>query len=353
VYVASPEPTLVEYSLNKDWQHGIDLNISKPLIVFGKREDAVNSLKKQREQALLGVEVEKVLLTEKVKSDFFNLLLMKEVVKTQKQSLAQAEAHYKVAENRHEVGMAPKFNVIRAKVEVESAREALSGAEKGLELSRMALNNTLGLPVENKTEVCDSGIYKMVELKELGFYHKLGTDNRRELDQIRLAKDQVLLAGRLQEMKPSIAFAGVYNLSSRGSGFGSENSWRAVLAADVPLFDAGVSRTRKAQSKRTYDKVALSEIDLKEGISLQISQAYLSLVEAELRLDTSAAMLEAAEEAYRMADIGFKEGVTAAIDLIDAEHALTQARLNRAKSKYDYEAAKAKLASACGLTDIE
>jgi outer membrane protein TolC len=89
--------------------------------------------------------------------------------------------------------------------------------------------------------------------------------------------------------------------------------------------------------------VALSEIDLKEGISLQISQAYLSLVEAELRLDTSAAMLEAAEEAYRMA----------AIDLIDAEHALTQARLNRAKSKYDYEAAKAKLASACGLTDIE
>ncbi|HOC92291.1 MAG TPA: TolC family protein [bacterium] len=353
LYVASPEPTLIEYSLNKDWQHGVDLNITKPLIVFGKREDAVNSLKKQREQALLGVEVEKVLLTEKVKESFFNLLLMKEVVKTQKQSLAQAEAHYKVAESRHDVGMAPKFSVIRAKVEVESAKESLSGAEKGFELARMALNNTLGLPVENKTEICDSGIYKLVELKEIGVYHQLGTENRRELDQIRLAKEQVLLAGRLQEMKPSIAFAGVYNLSSRGSGFGSENSWRAVLAGDIPLFDAGVSRTRKAQSKRTYDKVSLSEIDLKEGISLQISQAYLSLVEAELRLETSAAMLEAAEEAYRMADIGFKEGVTAAIDLIDAEHALTQARLNRAKSKYDYEAAKAKLASACGLTDIE
>ncbi|HOY64258.1 MAG: Cobalt-zinc-cadmium resistance protein CzcC precursor [bacterium ADurb.Bin236] len=353
LYVASPEPTLIEYSLNKDWQHGVDLKISKPLIVFGKREDAVNSLKRQREQALLGVEVEKVLLTEKVKESFFNLLLMKEVVKTQKQSLAQAEAHYKVAESRHDVGMAPKFSVIRAKVEVESARESLAGAEKGLELSRMALNNTLGLPVENKTEICDSGIYQTLSLKEIEYYHKLGSENRLELEQIKLTKDQVLLAGRLQEMKPSIAFAGIYNLSSRGSGFGSENSWRAVIAGDIPLFDAGISRTRKAQSKRTYDKVSLSETDLKEGIALQISQAYLSLGEAELRLETSAAMLEAAEEAYRMADIGFKEGVTAAIDLIDAEHALTQARLNRAKSKFDYETAKAKLAAACGLTGLE
>jgi outer membrane protein len=83
-----------------------------------------------------------------------------------------------------------------------------------------------------------------------------------------------------------------------------------------------------------------------------LNQAYLGLIEAGERIDTSEAILASAEEGYRMAEVGFKEGVTTSIDLLDAEHGLTQAKLNRAKANFDYETQKARLARSCGLESL-
>jgi len=354
IYTAAPTPTIQmnEFKLNKVWQHSADAELTKPLFLFGKKRDAIQASRLQKKSSSLDVEIEKLELTKSVKQGFYNLLLMMEVVKVQEEAVNQADSHLNAAKTRFEVGVSPKFDVIMAEVEVATAREELTTAQKGLELTRMAFNNLIGLPVSMKTRISDKGAYELINLKPIDFYLQIAFENRVEINQIEYAKDMALASSRLSRLRPTIAFSGTYNIEQRGSGFGSENSWRAILAGEIPIFDNGTSKAQIAQARKLHEKLELNMVDLKEGIELQVEQAYLSLLEASQRIDTSAAVLKSAEEAYRMADAGFKEGVTANIDLIDAEHGLTQAKLNRANANFDYEIQKAGLARACGLDSL-
>lgn len=352
IWVASPEPTMFEFALNKKWQRGADLQLSKPVFLFGKKRDAILASRKQRDVKGLDVDLARLDLVVSVKVMFFNFLLMKEVVKVQEEALRQAEAHLDAAKSRFEVGVAPKFDVIRANVEVTSAQEALTTAKKGLELTRMAFNNLLGLSVDRPVDVEGEGAYELITLDALEYYVGLAMENRPEVKQLAIGKELAKTGMRLSRMLPSVGFTGMWTFYNRGSGFGSEHTWRLIVGAEVPLFDNGLSRAQVRQAGRMYDKLELTEIDLKEGITLQVKQAYLTVNEARERQDSSKAVLDMAEEAYRMADVGFKEGVTTSIDLLDAEHGLTQAKLNSAKADFDYEIALSQLAKVCGLESL-
>jgi outer membrane protein len=353
-WVAGPVPHVQynSFKLSKDWARGADMELTKPLFLFGKRKDAITASKKQRDQKALDMDLSRQSLVESVKEMFFNFMLMKEVVQVQEEALKQSEAHYDAAKSRFDAGAAPKFDVIRANVEVESAKENLITAKKNLDLTRMAFNNLLGFPVDRMTDVVGEGAYKVLDLDPLDFYVAVAFQNRPEIEQLALGKDLTLLSARLSRMTPAVSFQGTWTYYNRGSSFSGEHTWRLILGASLPLFDDGLSRAQISQAKRSYDKLGLMEIDLREGIILQVKQSYLGLDEARQRLDSTRAVLEMAEEAYRMAQVGFKEGVTTGIDLLDAEHGLTQARLNNAKSSFDYEIEKAKLAQACGLETV-
>jgi len=124
------------------------------------------------------------------------------------------------------------------------------------------------------------------------------------------------------------------------------------MGAQFRVFDNGISQAKIAQSDKTYKKLLLNETDLREGIALEVKQAYMSIIEAGQRIETSAAIYAAAEEGYRIRNVGFKEGVSTGIELLDAEHQLTQARLGKANANFDYEIQKARLARACGVESL-
>ena len=117
------------------------------------------------------------------------------------------------------------------------------------------------------------------------------------------------------------------------------------------MFDSGASRARVRQAKQTREKLAETEAQLRDGITLQVGEAYLSMNEANARRSSTAAILAEAEEAVRMAETGYKEGVTTNLDVIDAQNGLSMARLNNAQAKFDYEVAKARLLNAVGAED--
>jgi len=135
--------------------------------------------------------------------------------------------------------------------------------------------------------------------------------------------------------------------------FLGQDSWRAVVACEMPLYDDKLARSKVAQSKLRERDLELKETDLINGIKIQVQNAYLETTEAEGRLETSESILKAAEEGYRIASLSYKEGLATEIDVLDAAHNLTGAGLNHAKARYDYEIAKADLAFACGAPSIE
>jgi outer membrane protein TolC len=83
-------------------------------------------------------------------------------------------------------------------------------------------------------------------------------------------------------------------------------------------------------------------------ITLEVTQSYLGIQKAKERKNVSEQGVAQAEENYRTMDGKYKQGLAANSELLDAEVALLQAKLNLTQSLVDYELAIAQLSRAIG-----
>jgi outer membrane protein TolC len=89
---------------------------------------------------------------------------------------------------------------------------------------------------------------------------------------------------------------------------------------------------------------------LKDGITLEVTQNYLTFNQAKQRIRLSELGVEQARENYRVTAEKFRAGLTTNSELLDAEVALLQSKLQLTQALVDYELAEARLEKAIGET---
>ncbi len=348
---AWPPKTITASFADKE-QKNLVLNISQPLYTFGKISGGVKISQLGYESDILNVEKIKQKVILEVKKAYYYRLLAEEGVKVSEEALKQAEAHLKASKDKFESGASPKFDVIRAEVEVASAKEKLITAKKGLELAKKALNNVIGMPLNKEYEVMFSKSPDIIQDLSLEKCLNTAIEKRIELKQIELGIKQATIGAKIASLRPSFVFQANYGLVGTGSMFAKENVWTAMIMGEIPIYDNGSAHFQVAEAKANVEKLKTTREKALEGIKLQVENEFLSLKEAEERVKTSTAIEKMAKEAVRMAELGYKEGVTSNIDLIDAQTSLTGAEMNKAKAIFDFEIAKANLANAIGIYDF-
>ncbi|MEW5947614.1 MAG: TolC family protein, partial [bacterium] len=264
--------------------------------------------------------------------------------------LKQARAHHDAARARFEAGVSPRFDVIRAEVEVAKAEEELTLAEKGADLARRFLNNLLGLPLDAQMRLVKPppSAPPAMDLEEC---EETALNERVEIRQIELGIRQSEIGKRISRQLPSFGLQVSFGIVSEGSAFTLEEAWSATVMGEIPLYDSGGARGRTGKARAAGMKLEVAKARVTEGIRLQVEEAYLNLEETVKRLRTSEAIVKQAEEAVKMAEIGYKEGLNPHIDLVDAQQGLNAARMNAAKAWYDHETAKSRLMLAMGLEE--
>ena len=105
-------------------------------------------------------------------------------------------------------------------------------------------------------------------------------------------------------------------------------------------------RLAEARASRRLDELRLESA--RKRIELAVTDSYLKLIEAKKRLSASERGREASEEARRVADLQFKQGLINQVTYLDAELALTAARVQVEQAKYLVWKAEAALRYAAG-----
>jgi outer membrane protein len=80
-----------------------------------------------------------------VKKSFYNVLLLKEVIDLNRQSIDNAKENLRVVEARYKAGVALEYDFIRAKVKVETLVPQLTQSQNNLQIAKKFLKNTIGL----------------------------------------------------------------------------------------------------------------------------------------------------------------------------------------------------------------
>ena len=141
------------------------------------------------------------------------------------------------------------------------------------------------------------------------------------------------------EFLPSVALIGNY-MATNPSVFNSfENKfkgmWNVGVMVSVPIWHwgEGIYKTRAAKSEARIAQYQLQ--DAREKIELQVNQAAFKVNEAGKKLVMSTKNMEKAEENLRYATLGFKEGVIATSNVLEAQTAWLSAQSEKIDAQID------------------
>ncbi len=284
---------------------------------------------------------------------FVNLAKAREHVELLGKARTTTAEHVKLAEAYAEQGIILTADVLDAKVYLAEMDDLLQQAKNGARLAEAALNFHMGADQSTPRHLAPVPPPQAIS-GELEEWTGAAIDRRHDL----AAARQQLAAGRLETKAarsgylPEVAVVGRYGLYD-DTIFGSNgNSGTIMAVARINLF-GGIADT---QARRAAENDTVSfEADIRrfeEGIRLEVRQAWQDLETARDRHATALSVLASADEALRVREHRFKQGLEKMVDVLDAETALREAETRELVARYDVLLSTTRLQFVSGTTLI-
>ena len=131
----------------------------------------------------------------------------------------------------------------------------------------------------------------------------------------------------------------------------SANTGNIGLTLSVPIFSGFETTYRVRSAEAQVDLRAAQRDRLRNQVALDVWKAYQSLNTATQSLKATADLVASAEQSERVALGRYKAGVGTVLDLLTAQTALANARLQRIQAGLDWHVYRATLAQTVGALD--
>lgn len=237
-------------------------------------------------------------------------------------------------------GVATKADGLSVRVKVNEAEMTLTKVEDGLSLARMLLCQLCGLDLSSPITLADENM-ENIPLIPTDTHFDLSTayENRPEIRSLELATQiykQKVNVTRAEHL-PSIALMGNYMVTNPSVFNSFENKfkgmWNVGVMVQLPIWHwgEGIYKTKAAKAEARIAQYQLQ--DAREKIELQVNQAAFKVNEAGKKLVMASQNMEKAEENLRYATLGFREGVIATSNVLEAQTAWLSANLKRSMHK--------------------
>jgi len=288
---------------------------------------------------------------------FYGAILAESNLDVVKKANQQLSHNLAIAEKYFSQGMISEYELLRARVEKLNVEPQMIFAESDMNLSRKRLKSFLGLPLEEKislvTDLTDTTTVVMPALDTLV---ALAITERPELKQANLQKrgyEKAVRIARGNWLYPNIYANATYQMTgSSGDRYFRDNersdSWTASLLVNIPIFDGARTIGEVRKAKVDYYQAKLAERQLLDNIRLEVEQTYDNLEQTGKALKVQSETITQAEEGKRIADLRYESGIGTQLEVLSAQTALTQARMQFIQTVYAYRLAKAALKKATG-----
>jgi outer membrane protein TolC len=352
----APGTAPVAFANDQNWNATI--TASQPLFAGGKLRSAARSSKLTKEAALANYQtlVASTLLDVRVAYD--DVLLATEQIAVQEASIKLLEQELADTRRRFDAGTVPRFNVLRAEVELANSKPRLIRARNALRIARNNLAVLLGFNVPRGADqdIPLQTADKLVAVpSDVGLQDALAAAiaNRPELAALRTAeklRDEEVIQARA-DYYPELAAVAGYGWQSKnfnrdlsspldGWNVGAQLSWN--------FWDAGLTKGKVQAAKARRTKAHIDVDDTARRIELEVRTAHSNLIEAREVLESQSKVIEQAEEALRLSVARSDAGTGTQLDVLSAQTALTEARNTYSVALRDFSVARARLDRAMG-----
>lgn len=316
--------------------------MEQPLEWLGKRAARQRAADAGVAGALAGMEDTKVMVIAEVKGAFFQLLLAQQDAQLARENLKTVEDLVQLVTARVSTKEAPKFELVKATVELQKTRKELSRAENALLVARTKLNTVTGKAlgdsymIQGEFEPVRPGLDLPALMAQALDRHPAIRRQQKAVEQAEFTIEQER-ASRI----PNVAVIGQYH---REAG---DESVTAGLSVPLPLWyrRQGEIGTAMGAHRRALAERARMQQELEQTITQHFQEVRTAQEQMQV---FEQGLLYQAKEAYDIAQFSFRHGVASLLEVIDAQRVYRQTLLEYAQARADHSIALARLERAVG-----
>ena len=321
-----------------NWNYDLGLRLTQ-LIWSGGPE----SMRVREREVLADLEAERerdlrLQLQEEAGSTFLSLLKARALQGLRRDQLERQRVSLGLAEQRFRNGTAPRYDVVREQAEFTRCEWELNEARRQETLLRSQLSSLLARPVDELAEP--------PELEAAGG----NPEGRPDVRIARLALDAGAARHEAAERENGPSLSLQADLQQHNAvALSPATQWTTALVFSWPLVDGGLS---DARATRLEAEVRELTAQLQETIRVALLQVETERSEVDSRranLTVTQRQVEAAREAFRIAELRYREGISTQVELLEAQVNLTAAQLQLVEARYDLLTHQLRLRRVLGL----
>jgi hypothetical protein len=341
---------------NQSWN--ANLVVTQPIYAGGKYNSMARSSRLTREAALALYQALVANTLLEVRTAYSDVLLAVEQIVVQEASKKLLERELETARRSLEAGTVPKFNVLRAEVELANALPPLIRARNQERIFRNTLALLLGCDIPADSGV-DIPLRTADSLKAEPFEVSVGAAlnaawvHRPEIKAAQSAsqlRHEEVLQTRA-DLLPSVSGIAGYGVQNRNFVRDLDRTldgWTVGVQANWLLFDFGQTQAKVNMARAREERARLEVEDVRRRIELEVRTAFSLFLESKEVLVSQTRVIEQAEEAVRLVTARADAGSSTQLEVLSAQTALKLSRTQYSQALRDYTVARAKLERAMG-----
>lgn len=279
---------------------------------------------------------------------YWGLVLTQEALEAVQQALETVRSHAATAKAHYQQQTAPLSDLLAAQVRVAELRGEEIAAANRIAEAADGLGLIMGLESEVEVVPTDSLSHRRiaVSLEELVAVLKGRADLEGAKQQAEAARHGVGVA-RADFLPHLNAFAQV-GLDADGMFARQGEGWTVGAMVTWNLFSGLRSTGALRQARAQYVQARVQKEFMEAQASREVGQTWRAVKAAQAQVEIAGEAVAQAAERLRMTGLQYQENLVTATDLLDAETALTQARMRRLQALHALNVGLARLEFAAG-----
>ncbi len=328
---------------------------SQNLFTGGRVLGQIQTANATRHSAQVELTAQRAQLKLDVTTAYYDAALSDQLLSIATAALKQTQDLLAQTQLQQKVGNTSEFDLLRAEVSVSNQLPVVIQRQSDRQVAYLRLKQLLNLPLEQNlaltTSVEDSTQAPPGVNLALAESPDTLTSDRAS---VREANDAVVAQqGQLRvahaERIPTLTLSTSYgrvayptNLFPSLADFAT--NWTVTLATSFPIFDGGRIHGDQMIAQANLKDAQARLMQAQQYAALDSRVALNTLRQAQSAFRASEGTATQAQQAYEIAVVRYREGLSTQLELNDSRNQLAQALVNRAQAARDLQVARVKLA---------
>lgn len=344
-------PSSMSQTIQKENLFMLTASAVWPVFTGGKILAANRAASIQIERAEAAGNSAKSKLASQLAALYFGVRLADDVATVKKEVYDAMKSHYEKAVKMEKAGVLARVERMHAEVALSEAERGYRQALRDAELSAAALKSILNAD-EDITPSTPLFIVPADSFQPLSYFQEQAVASNPDIKQLEAGQrlTDTAVSARYATFLPSVFLFGNADILSYDKS-DIMPDWMVGIGLTYTIFEGFGGYNSVRAAKAAQKSFQLTKIRAEKDIKTLVEQQYITIENARADYEAVRASLAFTEEYLRARTRAFDQGMASSLDVVDAELALSGAKMSAIAAAYKFDIAMAKLLETSGLFD--